>query len=249
MIYFKSAREIQIMREAGKKLKRVVDVLLPEIKPGVDASYINKLAEKEILKQGGKPSFKTVAGYEWAICLPVNEQIVHTPPYKRVLKPGDLVTLDIGLMYKGYHVDYATTFYLGRNIPEKIKGFLEVGKRTLDKAIRKIKPGVFLGEISYTIQANIEGAGYSIVKELSGHGIGRSLHEDPFVLNFLDRPIEQTMKLKEGLTLAIEVIYSMGKGKMDYEEDGWSIITQDKSLSACFEHTIVVVKEGVEILV
>lgn len=248
MITIKSSEEINLMREGGRRLKKVLKKLLPQIKPGVKPIDLDKLAEKEILKLGGKPSFKTVKGYNWAICLPVNQQIVHTPPVGRALKKGDLVTLDIGFLYKGYHVDYATTLYLG-DPPENIKRFLSVGKKALKEAIKKIKAGVYLGEVSLTIQTIIESAGYSIVKELTGHGIGKELHEDPYVFNFLDRPIEKTLKLKEGMTLAVEVIYAEGSGEMDYEKDGWSIVTSDKTLSACFEHTIVVKKDSVEILV
>lgn len=248
MINPKSPQEIEIMRQAGEKLKKVVKKILPKIKPGVRPQEIDSLAEKEILKLGGKPSFRTVKGYRWTICLPVNEQIVHTPPIGRRLREGDLVTLDIGLLYKGYHVDYATTIYLG-DPPAKVKKFLDKGKEALERALGKIKAGVYLGEVSQIIQRTIEEAGYSIVKELSGHGIGKRLHEDPFVLNFLDRPIGKTLRLPEGLTIAVEVIYSMGKGEIVYEPDGWSIRTLDRSLSACFEHTIVVGKNQAEILV
>ncbi len=248
MIKPKSSQEIEIMRQAGAKLKRVIEKVIPEVKPGAKPKEIDRLAEEEILKLGGRPSFKTVKGYKWTICLPVNEQVVHTPPIGRVLKKGDVVTLDIGFLYKGYHVDYATTLYLGNPLV-RVRRFLDKGREALEKALRKIKAGVYLGEVSQIIQTTIEGAGYSIIKELSGHGIGKSLHEDPFVLNFLDRPIEETLRLPEGLTIAVEVIYAMGEGKVEYEPDGWSIRTSDGSLSACFEHTIVVGKNRAEILI
>ena len=248
MIQVKTSEEIEIMRKAGERLKRVLKKIVPLIKPGVLPEQIDKTAEKEILKLGGKPSFQTVKGYKWSICLPVNEQIVHTPPTGRRLREGDVVTLDIGFMYKGYHVDYAKTFFLGKE-NAKIKKFLQTGERALQRAIKKIREGRRLGEVSLQIQTTIESAGYSVVKELTGHGIGKKLHEDPYVFNFLDRPVEKTLKLKRGMTLAVEVIYAMGRGEIEYEGDGWSIITKDKSLSACFEHTIVVSKERAEILV
>ncbi len=248
MISIKSSKEIELMREAGKRLKKVLREIIPRIKPGVLPEEIDELAEEKILNLGGKSSFKTVKGYNWTICLPVNEQIVHTPPIGRSLREGDLVTLDIGFLYKGYHVDYATSFYLGKP-PKEVERFLLTGKKALKEAIKRIKAGVRLGEISLTIQSIIESAGYSIVKELTGHGIGRELHEDPYVFNFLERPIEQTIKLKEGMTLAIEVIYAQGRGEIAYESDGWSIVTRDKSLSACFEHTIAVREKGAEVLI
>lgn len=248
MIKLKTPEEIKIMAEGGKRLINVVDQLVPEIKEGTKTEYIDKLAEDLILKQGGTPSFKKVPGFFWSICIPINEQVVHTPPSGRVIKTGDMVTLDIGMYYQGYHTDYAITVLVGEKDPKKEK-FLEIGKQTLEKAIQKAQAGHFLGEISEVIQKEIYGNGYFILKELTGHGVGKDLHEEPYVLGFVDRPVEKTYKIKPGLVIAIEIIYSMGTEKIAYEKgDDWSIITRDKSLSACFERSVAITDKNTVIL-
>lgn len=248
MIHYKTKEEIKIMVDAGKMLREVVQELMPEIKEGVSTNEIDKRAGELIEKVGGTASFKTVHEYFWNICIPINEQIVHTPPSERVMKAGDMVTLDIGLVHKGYHVDYADTVLIGDNDEQKVR-FLQKGKQTLQKAIERVQVGHHLGEVSQFIQQEIEGAGYHIVKELTGHGVGRSLHEEPYVLNYLDRPVEKTLEIKPGLTIAVEVIYAMGTEKMMYEpREDWSIITKDRSLSACFEHSVAITDENTIIL-
>lgn len=249
MIDLKTDQEIQIMSEGGKRLKKVVDVLLQKIKVGITTEEIDNLAENLIIKEGGEPSFKKVEGYHWATCLPINEQVVHTPPSKRKLKRGDVLTLDIGMYYQGYHTDYATTFVAGDFFDKKIEEFLKTGKIALEKAIGQAKVGNRLGDISLTIEKEIEGKGYFVMRELTGHGIGKSLHEEPYVLGYLDRPKEKTMKIKLGLTIAIEVIYSLGTRKIAYENnDYWSIISQDRTLTACFEKTIAVTEKKTLVL-
>ncbi|MCX7955719.1 MAG: type I methionyl aminopeptidase [Patescibacteria group bacterium] len=249
MINLKTEEEIKIMIEGGKRLKRVVQSLLLKIKKNITTEQIDEEAEELILREGGKPSFKTVKNYYWSTCLPVNEQAVHTPPSKRILKEGDVLTLDIGMYFGGYHTDYATTFVIGTNNNKKINFFLETGKEALYEAIKKIKVGERLGKISETIQDKIEKNGFFILKELTGHGIGKELHMEPYVFNFRERPTEKTLIIKPGLTIAIEVIYSMGTEEIAYEKDNnWSIITADRSLSACFEHTIAVTKKQVLVL-
>lgn len=241
MIHLKSEKEIEVMKEGGQKLRKAVHRLLPKIVPGVVTEEIDQEAERLIKEQGAMPSFKTVTGYNWTTCLPINEQIVHTPPSKRVIKSGDIVTLDIGAYYKGYHTDWATTVVAGEAKDKKIWHFLETGRRTLKKAIEQAKAGKYIGDISETIEKEIYGSGYFIVRSLTGHGIGEKLHEDPYVPGYLDKPVQKTPLIKPGLTLAIEVIYSMGTEEMAYEEeDKWSIITRDRSMSACFEETIAV---------
>ena len=178
----------------------------------------------------------------------INEQIVHTPPADRVLQEGDILTVDLGMYYKGFHTDFANTIEIGE-VKQRNRAFLGKGKKTLELAIKKVKTGTRLGEVSKTIQEGIEKAGYSIVKELTGHGIGRDLHEDPNIPGFLEGPLESTLLVKPGLVVAIEVIYARGDGEMEYEtKDGWSIRTSDRSLSACFEHTIAVTDGGSIIL-
>lgn len=249
MIDLKTDEEIKIMAEGGAKLRKVVSILLKKIKPGMTTKDIDDEAERLIKQEGGESSFKTVRGYFWSTCLPINEQVVHTPPSRRVIKNGDVLTLDIGMYYKGYHTDYATTFVVGENKDKKIDYFLEIGKNTLKKAIEKAKVGNRLGHISQVVEDNIRQAGFYILKDLTGHGIGKQLHMDPYVFNYQERPIEKTLLIKPGLTIAIEVIYSMGTEEIAYEKnDNWSIISKDKSLTACFEHTVAITKEKTLIL-
>ena len=248
MVNLKSDQEIKIMAEGGKKLKAVVKELMPLIKKGITTKEIDSKAEELIKKQGGESSFKTVPGYLWTICSPVNEQIVHTKPSNRILREGDVLTLDIGMLYRGFHTDYAITKVVGKSKDAKINKFLKTGEEILSLAIKEAKIGNRLGSISFAIEKEITGHGYFIIRELTGHGIGRKLHEDPFILGFVDLPINKTLMIKKGLVIAIEIIYAMGTDKMIYEKDNWSIITKDRSLSACFEHTIAVTDRGPIIL-
>ncbi len=248
MINLKSDQEIALMSEGGKRLKKVVKELLPLIKEGITTKEIDNRAEELIKKQGGKSSFKTISGYLWTICSPINEQIVHTKPSNRILKEGDVLTLDIGILYQGLHTDYAITKVVGENKDAKINKFLKIGEETLTLAIKEAKIGKRLGSISSVIEKEITGNGYFIIKKLTGHGIGKKLHEDPYVFGFVDRPINKSLLIKKGLVIAIEIIYAMGTNEMIYEEDNWSIITKDRSLSACFEHTIAITDQGPIIL-
>ncbi|GAB4219047.1 MAG: type I methionyl aminopeptidase [Candidatus Microgenomates bacterium] len=249
MIDYKTDEEIKIMAEGGKRLRLVVSELLKKIKPGITTYQIDKEAERLIKEKGGESSFKKVKNYYWTTCLPINEQVVHTPPSDRILKNGDVLTLDIGMYFKGYHTDYATTFVVGKTKDKKILNFLEIGKKTLKKAIEKVRVGGRLGEVSEVIEDEITKAGYFILKDLTGHGIGKELHMEPYVFNYRERPTEKTLIIKKGLTIAIEVIYSMGTEEIAYEKGNeWSIISRDKSLTACFEHTIAVTEKQVLVL-
>lgn len=249
MIKLKSPQEIRTIQEAGAKLKKVVAELIPQIKPGVTTEYIDNQAQSLIKKYGGEPSFSKVTNYHWATCLPINEQAVHTPPSGRVLKDGDVLTIDIGLYYRGFHTDFAISLIVGDKKDNQIVKFLEVGKKTLNKALKEVKNGSYLGKISQVIQQEIERGGYRILRELTGHGIGRDLHEDPFVFQFLDSPVEKTYKMRPGLVIAVEVIYSKSSAKIAYERGNeWSIVSADGSLVACFEHTIALTEQGPKIL-
>lgn len=241
MIKLKTEQELILMKESGRRLRIVVDKLKRLIRPGITTIWLDQKAERLIKSAGGEPSFKKVSGYRWSTCLCVNEQVVHTPPSNRVLKEGDVLTLDVGMFYRGWHTDYAESFVVGKNTDWKIKKFLKAGKLTLNKAIEKVKIGHRLGEVSQTIEQEIKAHGYHVIKELTGHGIGRRLHEDPIIPGFLDKPIDKTMIIKDGLTVAIEVIYCLGKPQIVYEDGNrWSLMTFDRSLSACFEHTVAV---------
>lgn len=248
MVNLKSDQEIKIMTEGGKRLKIVIKELLSLIKEGITTKEIDSKAEELIKKQDGESSFKTVPGYLWTICSPINEQIVHTKPSNHILKEGEVLTLDIGMLYQGLHTDYAITKVVGENKDEKINKFLKIGEKTLYLAIKEAKISNRLGNISSAIEKEITGNGYFVIKELTGHGIGKKLHEDPYIFGFVNLPIDQSPLIKKGLVIAIEIIYAVGTSKIVYEEDGWSIITEDRSLSACFEHTVAVTDQGPIIL-
>ena len=237
------------MSEAGRRLKLVMNDLIKVVEPGITTNFIDKTAEKLILKNGGKPSFKEVHGYKWSTCLPINEQIVHTPPSDRILKNGDLLTIDIGLYYKNFHTDFATSFIVGGKKDNKVTEFLTLGKVAIEKAIKQVKVGSYIGNISDMIQKTVESAGYNLSDSLVGHGIGKILHEDPMVPGILDMPIANTPKIERGLVIAVEVIYMMGARKVELEKNSqWSIKTSDNRLSACFEHTVAVTDKGPVIL-
>ena len=248
MIDLKTPEEIAIMKECGAILNKSVKELLPIIEEGITTEEIDAQAAKLIKKNGADISFNKVPGYKWATCLPINEQIVHTMPSNRKLKNGDVLTVDIGAYLKTYHTDYATTIVVGGKTTPEIEKLLKVGEETLAKAIEVAKVGNHLGHISKVIQDAVRGNGYSVMKELTGHGIGHELHEDPFVPGFLEKPIEKTYKIKNGLVIAVEIIYAMGREKIAYEADEWSIITADHSISACFEKTIAITDENTFIL-
>lgn len=249
MIHLKTNAEIEIMKEGGAILRKVADQVIPKITPGMTTLEIDALSESLIRGYGAEPSFQTVKGYKWSTCTPVNEQAVHTPPSKRELKDGDIMTLDIGVLHKGFHTDYAYSVPVGKGHDPSIIRFLEVGEKTLEGAIKLVKNGEHLGTLGKYIQEHIEGAGYKILKDLTGHGIGHELHEDPYVLNYVDKPIYKTYKMRPGFVMALEFIYSMGTDRISYEpHEEWSIITSDRSLAACFEKTVAVTEENVFIL-
>lgn len=249
MIHYKTQEEIEVICEGGRRLREVVNELLPSLTVGVKTIDIDTRAEKLLIAHGGEPSFNKVKGYKWSTCLPINEQVVHTPPSDRVLLEGDVLTVDIGMYYKGFHTDYADTILIGKKKDKKIEDFLQAGKNTLTKAIQNIKVGEHIGKISEIIQREIEGHGYHVLKELTGHGVGRDLHEDPFIPGYVDKPIQKTPVIKPGLVIAVEIIYSMGTEDIDYEQgNDWSIVTSDHSISACFEHTVAVRENVVEVI-
>lgn len=248
-IHYKTAEEIEIMRQSGAKLREAMKKVFPLIAPGMTTAKIDEMAEREIKAQGAESSFKRVKDYYWTTCTTVNEQVVHTPPSNRVLKDGDVLTVDVGAYYKGFHSDYSDTVIVGKKADPEIVRFLDVGKKTLYKAIDAAKAGHYLGEISRVIEDEIYGHGYHVMEQLTGHGIGHELHEDPFVPGFLDEPVEKTLKIRPGLVIAIEIIYSMGTEDIAYEKGNeWSIVTADGSLSACFEHTVAITDKNTFIL-
>lgn len=234
------------MREAGKILAQILHDIEKFTEIGKTTKELDDYAEKLMKKYNVIPSFKDYHGFPAILCTSVNEQVVHTIPSDYVLKDGDILTVDCGVIHKGFHSDSAITILLG-NVPAKTKEFVFVVKKALNEAIGKVKEGVNLNVIGSTVQKIIEGQhGYSIVKELTGHGIGRNLHEDPFIVNF--REISPGPMLKAGMTLAIEPIVAMGSGQTITLKDHWTIVTADKMPACQWEHTILVTKDGAEVL-
>lgn len=247
MIHLKTREEIAVMREGGRKLGTILEDLLAFSETGVVLMDIEKRACALIEKEGAIASFKTVPGYKWATCLNVNEVVVHGIPTNYVLRDGDILTIDMGVLYKGFHTDTAGTKIIGSS--KKNEEFLHTGKEALEKAIEQARIGNRIGDISKVVQETIEGAGYSIVKSLVGHGIGRELHEEPKIPNYLRGAIENTLPLQEGMTIAIEPIYAMGRGEIVYKNsDGWTLATKDRSLTSVFEHTLAITATGPYVL-
>ncbi len=241
MVTYKTADDVKIMAEAGRMLHMVIAEVPSLLQVGMTTAELDHLIDARIHDLGGEAGFKKVHGWKWASCICVNDQVVHTPPSKRVIKDGDVVIVDTGVFLNGFHSDSATTVQAG-NQTTKVQKFLETGRAALDKAVKQAIDGKRIGNISQAFEETIEREGYSIIPELTGHGIGKDLHEDPYVPCFLDEPIEHTMKLKKGMTLALEVLYAMGDPEIEYEPDGWSMKTVDGSLTACFEHTVAIVE-------
>lgn len=241
----KKPEEIDLMQEGGKKLGEILQKLLDKATSGAALTEIELFAQQLIAQSGGTPSFQTVKNYKWATCLCVNDVVVHGIPTSYLLKDGDILTIDVGLFYKGFHTDTAWTKLIKSKTSQKQdeskETFLKVGEEALWKAIAQAKVGNRIGHITKEIQNTLEGAGYGVVRTLVGHGVGRELHEAPQVPGILKEPIEETLPLTEGMTLAIEVIYAMGGGTVVYtNDDGWSIGTKDRSVSAVFEHTVAI---------
>lgn len=238
----------QAMSEGGKKLGKILDALLNFAKPGVSLIEIDNLAEKLISEEKGAPSFKTVKGYKFATCLCLNDVVVHGLPTNYILKKGDILGIDAGFYYQGFHTDAAWTVPIGEMNPQT-KEFLETGQTALLNAIKKAIPGNRVWDISKAIEDTLKKSGYSSVRQLVGHGVGKSLHEAPQIPCFARGKRENSPRLCEGQTLAIEVIYNMGNFPVVYKnDDGWSIKTEDDSLSGLFEHTILITSKKPVIL-
>src|SRR5258708_8609307 len=244
MIDIKTENEIKSMAEGGKILASVVSQVLEAIKPGVSEKELDRLAEKLILEKGGYPGFKKVKGYKNAICVSTNDAVVHGIPSDYKIKEGDVVGIDCGVFYKGLHTDMSETIRVKspglETQNDELDKFLSIGKKALNEAIKKARGGNRVGDISKTIQEIVEGAGYSVVLSLVGHGVGKKLHEDPEVPGFLIGPVKDTPFLKKGMTIAVEVIYNMGDSEVVIDSDNWTIRTKDKSISGVFERTIAI---------
>jgi methionyl aminopeptidase len=245
MIVTKSKQEIGWMREAGRIVALVHQELKKVIEPGITTKELDALAEKVIRSHGASPSFKGYGGFPGNICTSINEELVHGIPSGRKLKEGDIISIDIGAEYKGYHGDSAWTYPVGE-ISEEDRRLLRVTEESLYKGLAEAKPGARLSNISHAIQTHVESAGFSIVREYVGHGIGSKLHEDPQIPNF--GPPNRGPRLKPGMVLAIEPMVNAGERYVHTLADRWTVVTQDGKKCAHFEHTIAITESGYEIL-
>lgn len=245
-VTIKSSREIELMREAGKILAKTHEELEKFLKPGISTWDIDHKGEEIIRSYGCTPSFKNYNGYPASICVSVNDEVVHGIPHKKhFLKEGDIVSLDAGVIYKGYHSDAARTHGIGV-ISDEAKKLIEVTKQSFFEGIKFAKPGNHLNDISTAVQKYAESFGYGVVRDLVGHGIGSHLHEDPEVPNFAKR--RKGIRLQAGMTLAIEPMINAGSYEVVWMDDDWTVVTDDGSLSAHYENTILVTEDGPEIL-
>lgn len=245
-VTIKSAREIELMREAGRLLEIVHDEMAKIIRPGISTMEINECGDKTIRRLGCTPNFLNYGGFPASICVSVNEEVVHGIPRRdHILKEGDIVSLDAGLIYKGYHSDAARTHAVGKVSPE-VQKLMDVTKQSFFEGIKQAKAGNHLFDISNAIDASIKPYGYGIVRDLVGHGIGTSLHEDPQIPNFAQR--RRGLRLQAGMTLAIEPMINMGRADVEWMDDDWTVVTADGSWSAHYENTILVTEGEPEIL-
>ncbi|MCK4812617.1 MAG: type I methionyl aminopeptidase [Candidatus Marinimicrobia bacterium] len=246
MIYYKTAEQIELMRIAGRVVHNTLNMLEAWIKPGTTTKKLDTLAEEYIRSHDAVPSFKGYNGFIATLCVSRNEEVVHGIPSDNVfLHDGDIVSIDCGAFIHGYHGDHARTYAVGNISPDK-QNLMDVTKRCLALGIEKAYPGNHLSDIGHAIQTYAESQGYSVVRDLVGHGIGQRLHEDPQVPNY--GKMGRGIILKEGLVIAIEPMVNMGKAGVSTVSDGWTIVTHDRKPSAHFEHTLAITKEGPVIL-
>lgn len=237
----KTKEELELMKISGIICAQALKKVLENVKPGVTCRELDNIARQEIEKRGATSSFMTVEGYKYTICTTINEQVVHGIPTARKLEEGDILSIDIGALYKGYHSDLAITVPVGK-ITKDTQTFIDTGKQTLKLALKQVEVGNRIGDISASIQEGIENAGYSIVKSLTGHGVGTGLHEDPMIPGYGKKGTGPV--IQENMTLAVEVIYTKGSGEVGVERDNWTITSADGSLGGLFEQTIAVKRSG-----
>ncbi len=245
-VTIKSARELELMREAGKILAKVHAGLEKELRPGMTTWEIDRIGEEMIRSFGCIPSFKNYNGYPASVCVSINEEVVHgIPSRKRVIQEGDIVSLDTGVIHKGYHSDAARTHAVGE-VPEVVRLLIERTRQSFFEGIKYAVAGHHLHEISNAISGYAESFGYGVVEDLCGHGIGSHLHEDPEIPNY--RQFRRGIKLRPGMTLAIEPMINMGMADVVWLDDDWTVVTEDMSLSAHYENTVIITDGKPEIL-
>ncbi len=241
----KSANEIAIMTEGGKILHEIKLSLIAAVKPGVTGLDLENLAMKLIKQAGAEASFAKVPGYKWATCININDVVVHGIPNSTKFKDGDCVGIDVGLFYKGFHTDTSTSVMVGNHT----SNFLNTGKKALKLAIAQAKIGKRVADISKAMQTNVEKAGYSAIRALTGHGIGKNLHEQPYIPCFEIGKYSGSPKLVEGMVIAIEIMYNAGTSDVVYKnDDGWTIATADGKISGLFEETVAITNDGPVVL-
>jgi methionyl aminopeptidase len=245
MIILKSRQEIEKMRKSNAIVAAILEELGKKIRPGVKTIELDRLSEDLALKKGARPAFKGYRGYPYSLCTSINSEVVHGMPTERELKEGDIVSLDFGILNDGYYGDAAVTVPVGDITPGARK-LLKITEEALYRGIAEVKAGNRIGDISAAIQGHVEAAGYSVVRDLVGHGIGKSLHEDPQVPNYGSggRGIE----LKQGMVFAIEPMVNEGTYRVEILRDGWTVVTADGKLSAHFEHSVAITENGPVIL-
>jgi methionyl aminopeptidase len=246
-IVIKTPQEVEKMRRAGAVVREVLEHVRGFVKPGATTMDLEGAAVRKMEELGVKPAFKGYHGYPCVLCTSVNSEVVHgIPSAKRVLREGDIVSIDTGVVLDGYYGDSAITVPVGEKIAPRAQRLLDVTRTSLESGIQAVRPGATLGDIGAAVQQVVEAGGFSVVREFVGHGIGTSLHEDPQVPNFGRRG--QGLKLREGMVLCIEPMVNSGGPDVQVLEDGWTAVTQDGSLSAHFEHTVAVTSDGAVVL-
>lgn len=245
MIVTKNQREIELMREAGRIVALVHEKLKDVIVPGITTKQIDEICEKVIRDAGATPSFLHLYGFPNSVCTSINEVVVHGIPSNRVLKEGDIISVDVGACYKGYHGDSAWTYAVGQ-ISDEAKHLMKVTEESLYAGLAQVKPGNRLSDISHAVQVYLESHGCSTPRDYTGHGIGTEVHEDPTVPNY-GAP-GKGPRLKKGMALAIEPMAHLGSCETEVLDDEWTVVTRDRSLAAHFEHTIVITDDGYEIM-
>ena len=245
MVVLKSPQEIEKIRRSNVIVAEILEILQQKIKPGTDTLTLDRVSEQLALERNAKPAFKGYRGFPYSLCASVNQQVVHGFPSERPLKEGDILSMDFGILYEGYYGDAAVTVPVGR-VSEAAQRLIKTTKESLFLGIEQAVPGKRLSDISHAIQSHVERAGFSVVRKFVGHGIGRSLHEDPQVPNYGKPGLG--IRLKPGMVLAIEPMVNQGGYDVETLEDGWTTVTKDGSLSAHFEHTIAVTEQGPVVL-
>ena len=244
-IIIKSEREIAVMREAGRITAAVLEELKRRVKPGMKTKELDTVAAREVAKYGATPSFKGYRDFPASLCTSINDEVVHGIPGERTLREGDILSMDFGVIYRGFQGDAAVTVGVGDISPEA-KRLIEATEGSLRAAIATARGGARLSDISAAVQGHVEEKGFSVVREYTGHGIGRDMHEEPQILNFGEAGSGPV--LKKGMTLAIEPMVNAGHWKTKVSDDGWTVLTADGSLSAHFEHTIAITDGEAEVL-